>query len=1119
MKKSYIVALLFSFFILIFGILYFFTSPVQEKNSSGESLADMQNVKDVESVETPVKQERLSPEKQKQLDQIKEIYTQQERAYETLLLDILKKYKNNFSWEDRDLLIAIAENTTSIEEFKKELQEKLNLNFLQSDIRNILNFKEKLKEEKDLETTRFEAFKESNRKDLENNTQKLIRLSIQNTLEKNSSLSQKEIINIQRQMSLRIFKKNNILEYDTYKKQKDLLQETLSLIFKQITSLSLQEKQSLIIKIIEDISSLEVLLPSQENDIISFSSSLKSLLLPQSYATTVDITPEERQILILKTQVHIEQILQKSIETEILFNDGWITQLEYQNIIEQNLIELEELVILKSSLENDASVISLSDIQRFNLWAYTDDSELIQDLPVLAYIQSKTWHVIVQNLNGSSRLGEENTSLYSGYRIETLENSSVTLIFSDESILRLEPLSQVRISNPIDASINVAVERGSIWTRVLKPLFSGDVFTIDAGWISLWVRGTSLALRKDLTGMTVNIVDSYTSDGSPSVTLTEKTSWTTSLLLKGKEILVDSTNTVNIQDKTKLTLLSEKPQFADFLREDLRYLSLTLDDRKRGFYNTPITIKNDSENFLKKLEWELESSLPQGEEVLYLLKNSEIQSELVSSGSIYHLIQKDKLISDIKNNPIWDIALKIQAIKDLDMQKLEKTLGNKRTLENRFLYNISEDIVLKNTLTPSKVKNIFLAFSIGDAQKNAKLLSKVKQALTINGGKNIVSGDISLPTTLSWVTITWKSESPSIISSWGSVSPSLQDMSVILTAKLTLWSLSTTKDFWLLVIKKEPTEQEKLQFSLDFLTAYLRGAPTYGKFIDRITLPDFAAKGLIVPKITWEGEIVNVDGTTNRPKFNESSIERYKKTSVLATLTHPSFPGITLQNSYNIEIKRKDCQGNIIGKECYMLVAEANYNGSGTSVDDYKLWNLSPIDFTTSIPMLGDISRKNLPPIMSQGGQRGIKPRRADMTAIPPRPIWDTLSYDISSLNLQDDWAIEMSVRGEDLKRNDRNITGWAKNNWLLSIPSELYIFNRNSGFEVNDTSGLTSFSSTIPNWYQKMQITKNKLYFNGNSMDLNNITLPSIVHIWSFHDSSQQWNSIINYVKIYKKE
>jgi len=88
-------------------------------------------------------------------------------------------------------------------------------------------------------------------------------------------------------------------------------------------------------------------------------------------------------------------------------------------------------------------------------------------------------------------------------------------------VLRLDALSKVDISTPSSSSINVAVEKGTIWTRVLKPLLSGDIFTIDSDGISLGVRGTSLAITKTAGNTTINIVDSYTSDGSPSVILTD----------------------------------------------------------------------------------------------------------------------------------------------------------------------------------------------------------------------------------------------------------------------------------------------------------------------------------------------------------------------------------------------------------------------------------------------------------------------------------------------------------------------------------------------------------------------------------------------------------------------
>jgi len=54
---------------------------------------------------------------------------------------------------------------------------------------------------------------------------------------------------------------------------------------------------------------------------------LGSLLFAQAHAAEpLVLTPTERAILILKTEIFIERILQESIETEILYNKGTITQ-------------------------------------------------------------------------------------------------------------------------------------------------------------------------------------------------------------------------------------------------------------------------------------------------------------------------------------------------------------------------------------------------------------------------------------------------------------------------------------------------------------------------------------------------------------------------------------------------------------------------------------------------------------------------------------------------------------------------------------------------------------------------------------------------------------------------
>jgi hypothetical protein len=83
------------------------------------------------------------------------------------------------------------------------------------------------------------------------------------------------------------------------------------------------------------------------------------------------------------------------------------------------------------------------------------------------------------------------------------------------------------------------------------------------------------------------------------------------------------------------------------------------------------------------------------------------------------------------------------------MQALEDNLGNKREIEKRFDYNITQDIISENTFTSNQLKEIFLGFPIEIIQDDSRLLSEVKQSLSINNGASIVTEDISLPASLS----------------------------------------------------------------------------------------------------------------------------------------------------------------------------------------------------------------------------------------------------------------------------------------------------------------------------------------------------------------------------------
>ena len=207
--------------------------------------------------------------------------------------------------------------------------------------------------------------------------------------------------------------------FNTHLKQKIFLQAQLEKNISR-TPLTQEEKQELQQKILETLLNLDILLP--ENPKTGYfrtlpkrvSAHVRDFFIGTStYASEPShISSQERAILLLKTQVQIQKLLQKSIDTEIALNNGSISAVEYNTLINQNLVSIEELLIFQESLENDTIAISLDDIQRFQLGSYVDDSQQLITLQPIAYIESKRGHAMVQNLNGSTKLAQENMMLY-----------------------------------------------------------------------------------------------------------------------------------------------------------------------------------------------------------------------------------------------------------------------------------------------------------------------------------------------------------------------------------------------------------------------------------------------------------------------------------------------------------------------------------------------------------------------------------------------------------------------------------------------------------------------------------------------------------------------------------
>lgn len=120
--------------------------------------------------------------------------------------------------------------------------------------------------------------------------------------------------------------------------------------------------------------------------------------------------------------------------------------------------------------------------------------------------------------------------------------------------------------------------------------------------------------------------------------------------------------------------MGQQPQVQSYLREDLKYLSLLIDDRARGFYNNPLSEKNDTKNFIEKISGELQASLPSETESSYFFDNTEVSTAGISNKNIYLRLVQDHLISKIKDNTGVNKESKIDAIAGVDLDTLQESV-------------------------------------------------------------------------------------------------------------------------------------------------------------------------------------------------------------------------------------------------------------------------------------------------------------------------------------------------------------------------------------------------------------------------------------------------------------
>ncbi|MDD5770490.1 MAG: FecR domain-containing protein [Candidatus Gracilibacteria bacterium] len=236
--------------------------------------------------------------------------------------------------------------------------------------------------------------------------------------------------------------------------------------------------------------------------------------------------------------------------------------------------------------------------------------------------------------------------------------------------------------------------------------------------------------------------------------------------------------------------------------------------------------------------------------------------------------------------------------------------------------------------------------------------------------------------------------------------------------------------------------------------------------------------------------------------------------------------GTTNCKPYKVKFNGYDIENDFAGSG-YSLVAYAPYNGythHGYNYTDYNFYTGALLTQKLTSQTGGTTSTLN---IKKDGNIRGVYIHTGAAAAYN-----GSLAYSGSQLGLNSasGFIIEMSVKGEDLKRIPSGLTNY----YLFSTSSSFYkLFLNNDGLKLQNSSSSyipnSDFNIKDNNKFYKIIAKKENTNYTLNILDDNNKILSSTgfistsdigdnLYIGNYFDLSKQWNGIIDYVKVYKK-
>jgi len=322
-----------------------------------------------------------------------------------------------------------------------------------------------------------------------------------------------------------------------------------------------------------------------------------------------------------------------------------------------------------------------------------------KNIQVVAYISDLQWIVEKTNILWEKITIKVGEVITKNDIVTTLTWASASLVFIDNSIVRLSENSRIQITKKVGKGIELSLLDGDIWARVLKPLYDTSFFTIKTADVSAGVRGTSIRIKKTTDKIKITVIDSYATD--PNLAGADIEYGT------GKKFLPK-------EHSMEIDLIKKEQKEKQENKKNLLRDEFVRDNTQKDlvYMNTLDSLAENPE-LKKRLTWEFKVTMPTKDEVEIFFDEGKIKSAIsdtlkkgvwgITDTKMLEMIKKDLTIRAIKQemhpyisgdewSPITpqqkrELDRKIEDVMKgkIDTLPNEKPLGDKLMLDGKFL--------------------------------------------------------------------------------------------------------------------------------------------------------------------------------------------------------------------------------------------------------------------------------------------------------------------------------------------------------------------------------------------------------------------------------------------------